>query len=65
MPVSDPSYESARRLLTQLRTVARRLSAGLDPVSLASQMHGHRARDDRATVAPPSSSGWTAVSSPR
>ena len=38
VPVSDPSYESARRLLTQLRTVARRLSAGLDPVSLASQM---------------------------
>ncbi|MBY9073782.1 hypothetical protein K1X13_03000 [Nocardioides sp. WL0053] len=38
LPVSDPSYESARRLLTQLRTVARRLSAGLDPVSLASQM---------------------------
>ena len=38
VPASDPSYESARRLLTQLRTVARRLSAGLDPVSLASQM---------------------------
>ena len=38
MPYSDGSYESARRLLTQLRTVARRLSAGLDPVSMASQL---------------------------
>ena len=37
-PHSDGSYESARRLLTQLRTVARRLSAGLDPVSMASQL---------------------------
>lgn len=35
---SDPSYESARRLVTQLRTVARQLSAGLDPVSMSSQM---------------------------
>lgn len=34
----DPSYESARRLLTQLRTVARRLSSGLDAVSMASQL---------------------------
>lgn len=33
---SQASYESARRLVTQLRTVARRLSAGLDPVSLSS-----------------------------
>ncbi|MGH8964878.1 MAG: hypothetical protein ACRDXB_06055, partial [Actinomycetes bacterium] len=30
LPASDASYESARRLVTQLRTVARRLSAGLD-----------------------------------
>ena len=37
----DESYESARRLLTQLRTVARRLSAGLDPVSMASQLLSH------------------------
>lgn len=36
--VADASYESARRLLTQLRVVARRLSAGLDPVSMSSQI---------------------------
>jgi len=35
---SDSSYESARRLVTQLRTVARRLSAGLDPVSMSTQL---------------------------
>ncbi len=34
----DASYESARRLLSQLRTVARRLSSGLDPVSMADQI---------------------------
>ena len=34
----DASYESARRLLTQLRTVARRLSSGLDSVSMGSQL---------------------------
>lgn len=34
----DSSYESARRLLTQLRTVARKLSSGLDPVSMSSQI---------------------------
>lgn len=34
----EASYESARRLLSQLRTVARRLSAGLDPVSMAEQI---------------------------
>lgn len=32
------SYESAKRLLTQLRIVARRLSAGLDPVNMSSQL---------------------------
>lgn len=41
----EASYESARRLLTQLRTVARRLSAGLDTVALASDLlttvHAH------------------------
>lgn len=37
-PEADPNYESARRLLTQLRTVARRLSSGLDTVSMASQL---------------------------
>lgn len=34
----DASYESARRLLSQLRTVARRLSSGLDPISMATQI---------------------------
>lgn len=34
----DSGYESARRLLAQLRTVARRLSQGLDPVGIAQQM---------------------------
>lgn len=34
----DSSYESARRLLTQLRTVARRLSAGLDTLTISSQL---------------------------
>ncbi len=37
-PEVDPNYESARRLLTQLRTVARRLSSGLDTVSMCSQL---------------------------
>jgi len=37
-PGDDSGYESARRLLAQLRTVARRLSAGLDPVGIAQQM---------------------------
>jgi signal transduction histidine kinase len=35
LPGDEVSYESARRLLSQLRTVARRLSSGLDPVSMA------------------------------
>ena len=35
---SDDAYDSARRLLGQLRTVARRLSAGLDPVGIAQQL---------------------------
>lgn len=39
-PATDVSYESARRLVTQLRTVARRLSAGLDPVSMSAQVLG-------------------------
>jgi signal transduction histidine kinase len=47
------SYESARRLLAQLRTVARRLSAGLEPVSLGEQLltfvHD-RTGDERSTV---------------
>jgi signal transduction histidine kinase len=34
----EASYESARRLLGQLRTVARRLSSGLDPISMAEQV---------------------------
>ncbi|QIK66075.1 ATPase [Nocardioides sp. HDW12B] len=34
----DASYESARRLLTQLRKVTRRLSSGLDPVDIGSEI---------------------------
>ena len=34
----EQSYLSARRLLTQLRTVTRRLSSGLDPVSIGEQV---------------------------
>ncbi|GAA1926053.1 sensor histidine kinase [Nocardioides marmoribigeumensis] len=34
----EESYASARRLLSQLRTVTRRLSSGLDPVSISQQM---------------------------
>ena len=37
-PVDDTGYESARQLLAQLRTVARRLSQGLDPVGIAQQI---------------------------
>ncbi len=48
----EASYESARRLLSQLRTVARRLSSGLDPVSMAAQVIGstHEALDDTRTA---------------
>ena len=51
-PHPDSAYESARRLLTQLRTVARRLSAGLDPVSMASQLLTtvHERLDDRRSA---------------
>jgi signal transduction histidine kinase len=35
---NDVHYESARQLLTQLRTVTRRLSAGLDSEGMAAQM---------------------------
>lgn len=44
----EESYESARRLLSQLRTVARRLSSGLEPISLADQAlaTAHSALDD-------------------
>jgi signal transduction histidine kinase len=34
----NSSYESAHRLLIQLRTVARRLSSGLDPVTIATHI---------------------------
>jgi signal transduction histidine kinase len=34
----DTNYEAARQLLTQLRTVARRLSAGLDSDSMSAQL---------------------------
>ncbi len=47
-PEPDASYESARRLLSQLRTVARRLSSGLDTVTMSTQLLGavHRHLDD-------------------
>lgn len=35
---SAASYESAHRLLTQLRTVARRLSSGLDPMTISNHI---------------------------
>jgi signal transduction histidine kinase len=35
---SDPRYEAARRLLSQLRTVARQLSSGLDTGTMAATM---------------------------
>lgn len=37
-PSLDRSYESARRLVGQLRSVARRLSSGLDPITIASRL---------------------------
>lgn len=50
--VDEVSYEAARRLLSQLRTVARRLSSGLDPVSLADQaLSAVNARLDDARAA--------------
>jgi len=44
----DTNYESARQLLTQLRTVARRLSAGLDSDGMAAQLlaNVHETLDD-------------------
>ena len=38
VPDTDENYESARRLLSQLRTVARRLSSGLDTVAMSSHL---------------------------
>lgn len=49
----DSNYESARRLLTQLRSVARRLSSGLDVLTISSQLlatvHQHL-RDTHAAL---------------
>lgn len=71
----DPSYESARRLLAQLRTVARRLSSGLDIVTLASDLlqtvHQHLAdtnsavfmRTEAGVMAPMGYRGLTAKDS--
>jgi signal transduction histidine kinase len=50
-PVDEQSYLSARRLLTQLRSVTRRLSSGLDPVSIGNQV----LNDVEATVMAPRS----------
>jgi signal transduction histidine kinase len=46
---SDAHYESARQLLTQLRSVARRLSAGLDSSGISAQLLEtvHEHLDDR------------------
>jgi signal transduction histidine kinase len=48
----DAQYESARQLLTQLRAVARRLSAGLDSNGMSAQLMEtvHEALDDRYTA---------------
>lgn len=50
-PPDEQSYVSARRLLTQLRTVTRRLSSGLDPVSIGDQI----LRDVEAALVSPRS----------
>jgi signal transduction histidine kinase len=49
---SDAQYESARQLLTQLRGVARRLSAGLDSNGMSAQLMEtvHEALGDRYTA---------------
>ena len=50
---TDTSYESARQLLTQLRTVTRRLSAGLDVEAMAAQLLvtiNEQLGDDNAVV---------------
>jgi len=51
-PRDDDAYYSARRLLAELRTVARSLSAGLDPVGIAQQMlvEVHEAIADDAAI---------------
>ena len=51
-PGDHDAYHSARRLLGELRTVARSLSAGLDPVGIAQQMlvEVHEAIHDDAAV---------------
>lgn len=46
---ADTSYEAARRLLSQLRTVARRLSAGLDTGSMGMQLL-HAVNDHLETI---------------
>ncbi len=52
LPRDHDAYHSARRLLAELRTVARSLSAGLDPVGIAEQMlvEVHEAINDEAAV---------------
>ncbi len=50
-PPDEQSYLSARRLLTQLRSVTRRLSSGLDPVGIGNQALA----DVEATVMAPRS----------
>ena len=60
---ADENYESARQLLTQLRTIARRLSDGLDVPAMANQllltMHEHL--DDHNSALFVSSGGGTLI----
>ena len=51
----EPSYAAAYRLISQLRLVARQLSAGLDPVSLATDARAVQPGSRRSTAGGPTS----------
>lgn len=57
-PASEPAYADAHRLLSELHVVARQLSLGLDPQTLAAALV------DDATREVPGSSGTVLVKSP-
>ena len=61
---TDPSYEAAYRLLSQLRAVSRQLSGGLDAISLAQSLLESLQRDRPTTWARCSSGRRAANSSP-
>ena len=61
---SDENYEAARRLLDQLRTLARRLTSGLDPVTVSSQTARAWSRRVWVRRSPPCSSGPRVAYSP-